>query len=107
MLIALLAGTAPFLWAQSWDVEVEDEQPSPWAVRMLKKGFHLLVDPSQRLDTAYVYQMPLRWTFGVDGPGRRLFILHLDVPRLRPKKRRGAGKEGDEQYELLTHNTQR
>ena len=63
LLSFLLACAAPLLQAQT----PAAGDSSPWAVRMLKKGFHLLVDPSQRLDTAYVYQMPLRWTFGVDG----------------------------------------
>jgi len=63
LLSFLIACAAPLLQAQTQAVG----DSSPWAVRMVKKGFHLLVDPSPKLDSAYVYQMPLRWAAGVDG----------------------------------------
>lgn len=66
LLGVLLLGAAPLLGAQELEIGTE-ERPSPWIVRMARKGFHLLTSPSTKLDTAYVYQIPLRWTAGVDG----------------------------------------
>lgn len=63
LLSFLIACAAPLLQGQT----AEAGDSSPWAVRMVKKGFHLLVDPSPKLDSAYVYQIPLRWAAGVDG----------------------------------------
>lgn len=55
-----LVSTALPLFAQ--DIEVEES----WTARMWHKGIRLLTQPSKLVDSAYVYQVPYRWSFGVD-----------------------------------------
>ena len=63
-LLALLLCVAP---VRAQDVSVEtEEQSSSWIVRTVKKVVRKVTSPNGKLDSAYVFQMPLLWTAGVE-----------------------------------------
>lgn len=80
LLFSIFLCATPLLHAQDVTVDEEIDDASPWIVRAVKWGFHLLTDPSSRLDTAYIYHTPLRWTGGLETTHISSTVdLHSDV----------------------------